>query len=345
MSGLLDGVRVLELSQLIAAPLCGLQLLDLGADVVKVEPPGGEEGRRLPPLTAEGESLWFHALNRGKRGVVVERGDAATLRRLVAWADVVVENLAGAAALSYDDVAAAQPALVWCAITGRGAGRGGRAVDPSLQATMGLAALTGEPDGPPLRVPVPVIDFTTAAGATPALLAALWRGGAGAPGRPGARRAPGARPRTPGRGARLRADRALGRGERRCGRPGRGRPRRRGGVARRRPARPRAARHARRRRPGPPPAADTLARPPARGGSRLPGRPATGRAHRVGARRVTVGALCTWKPRSPSAGRARRCSTTSPAPSACPSTSATSPGSSRTLQASPPGAPPTATRW
>src|SRR5204862_6429134 len=116
---LLAGVRVLELSQLIAAPLCGLQLLDLGAEVVKVEPPGGEEGRRMPPFAAAGESLWFHALNRGKRSVVVERGDTATLRRLVAGADVVVENLAGAAAVSYDDFSADHPALVWCAISGR----------------------------------------------------------------------------------------------------------------------------------------------------------------------------------------------------------------------------------
>ena len=180
-SPLLAGVRVLELSQLIAAPLCGLQLLDLGAEVIKVEPPGGEEGRRLPPFAADGESLWFHALNRGKRGVVVERGDASTLRRLIAWADVVVENLAGAAAVAYDDVAADHPALVWCAITGRGAGRG-RAVDPSLQATMGLAALTGEPGGPPLRVPVPVIDFTTALAATQAVLAARWQVERGRPG-------------------------------------------------------------------------------------------------------------------------------------------------------------------
>jgi len=174
-ASLLSGVRVLELSQLIAAPLCGLQLLDLGAEVVKVEPPEGEQGRRLPPFAAGGESLWFHALNRGKRGVVVERGDVATLRRLVAWADVVVENLAGAAALSHADVAAEQPKLVWCAITGRGAASGGRAVDPSLQATMGLAALTGEADGPPLRVPVPVVDFMTAMAATQAVLGACWR--------------------------------------------------------------------------------------------------------------------------------------------------------------------------
>src|SRR5205814_8731955 len=89
--------------------------------------------------------------------------------------DVVVENLAGAAAVSYAEVAAGRRALVWCAITGRGAARGGRAVDPSLQATMGLAALTGEPGGPPLRVPVPVVDFMTAMAATQEVLAACWR--------------------------------------------------------------------------------------------------------------------------------------------------------------------------
>src|SRR4051794_41675397 len=98
----------------------------------------------MPPFAAGGESLWFHALNRGKRGVVVERGDAATLRRLVAWADVVVENRAGAAEVSYEDVAAEHRALVWCAISGRGAGRGGRAVGPHPPAAMG-------PGGPTRR--------------------------------------------------------------------------------------------------------------------------------------------------------------------------------------------------
>jgi crotonobetainyl-CoA:carnitine CoA-transferase CaiB-like acyl-CoA transferase len=126
----------------------------------------------MPPLAPDGESLWFHALNRGKRGVVVERGDVATLRALVGWADVVVENLAGAAALAHADVAAEQPDLIWCAITGRGVGQGGRSVDPSLQASMGLAALTGEAHGPPLRVPVPTIDFMTAMAATQAVLVA-----------------------------------------------------------------------------------------------------------------------------------------------------------------------------
>ena len=109
---LLSGLRVLELSQLIAAPLCGLQLLDLGAEVVKVEPPEGEAGRRLPPFAAGSESLWFHALNRGKRGVVVERDDAATLRRLVGWADVVIDNVAGAVSIAFADVAPERPELV-----------------------------------------------------------------------------------------------------------------------------------------------------------------------------------------------------------------------------------------
>src|SRR3954452_24858265 len=89
---LLNGLRVLELSQLIAAPLCGLHLLELGAEVVKVEPPEGEAGRRMPPFAPDGESLWFHALNRGKRGVVLERTDVPALRRLIARAEVVIDN-------------------------------------------------------------------------------------------------------------------------------------------------------------------------------------------------------------------------------------------------------------
>src|SRR4051794_31132077 len=153
-SPLLAGVRVLELSQLIAAPLCGLQLLDLGAEVVKVEPPGGEPGRRMPPFAPDGESLWFHALNRGKRGVVVDRADAATVRRLTARPDAVIAHLAGAAPLSYADAAGEQPALVWCRSTGHAVARGGRAAVPSLRAAVGLAAVTGEAEGPPLRVPV-----------------------------------------------------------------------------------------------------------------------------------------------------------------------------------------------
>jgi crotonobetainyl-CoA:carnitine CoA-transferase CaiB-like acyl-CoA transferase len=186
---LLEGVRVVELSRLIAAPLCGLTLADLGADVVKVEPPGGDDTRTFPPALPDGESAYFRALNRGKRSVVLDLGEPAgreTARRLVERADVVVENLGAAGAqlgFGYEEAAARNERLVWCSVTGLGAGRGGRALDPSLQASMGLMALTGEPEGPPLRVPVPLIDLMTGMYAAQSVLTALWRAerdGAGA---------------------------------------------------------------------------------------------------------------------------------------------------------------------
>jgi crotonobetainyl-CoA:carnitine CoA-transferase CaiB-like acyl-CoA transferase len=177
---LLDGIRVVEFSRLIAAPFCGLTLADLGAEVVKVEPPGGDETRLYPPILADGESAFFRALNRGKRGIVLDLTDGggrATARRLVERADVVVENLGDPAArlgFGYEDAARDNERLVWCSVTGLGAGRGGRAVDPSLQASIGLMALTGEPDGPPLRVPVPLVDLMTGMYAAQSAITALW---------------------------------------------------------------------------------------------------------------------------------------------------------------------------
>src|SRR5918992_1700733 len=98
---LLEGVRVVEFSRLIAAPHCGLTLSDLGADVIKVESPSGDDARAFPPFLSNGESAYFHALNRGKRGIVLDLADAGarkTARRLVERADVVVENLGGSTA-------------------------------------------------------------------------------------------------------------------------------------------------------------------------------------------------------------------------------------------------------
>jgi crotonobetainyl-CoA:carnitine CoA-transferase CaiB-like acyl-CoA transferase len=178
---LLEGVRVVEFSRLIAAPHCGLTLSDLGADVIKVESPSGDDARAFPPFLSNGESAYFHALNRGKRGIVLDLADAGarkTARRLVERADVVVENLGGSIArlgFGYEDLSTLNERLVWCSVTGLGAGQGGRAVDPSLQASMGLMALTGEPTGPPLRVPVPLIDFMTGMYAVQSVLTGLWR--------------------------------------------------------------------------------------------------------------------------------------------------------------------------
>ena len=178
---LLEGVRVVEFSRLIAAPHCGLTLSDLGADVIKVESPSGDDARAFPPFLSNGESAYFHALNRGKRGIVLDLADAGarkTARRLVERADVVVENLGGSIArlgFGYEDLSTLNERLVWCSVTGLGAGQGGRAVDPSLQASMGLMALTGEPGGPPLRVPVPLIDLMTGMYAVQSVLTGLWR--------------------------------------------------------------------------------------------------------------------------------------------------------------------------
>ncbi|MDX6369559.1 MAG: hypothetical protein QOG93_1061, partial [Gaiellaceae bacterium] len=178
---LLEGLRVVELAGLIAAPFCGLTLADLGADVVKVEPPSGDDARSLPPALSNGTSAFFHALNRGKRGVVLDLSDDAdrrVARRLVDGADVVLENLGNPTTrlgFGYEEAASLNEKLVWCSVTGLGSRRGGRAMDPTLQASMGLMALTGEPDGPPLRVPVPLIDLMTGMYAVQSVLTALLR--------------------------------------------------------------------------------------------------------------------------------------------------------------------------
>src|ERR1700736_3093023 len=127
MSRWLEGVRVVELSQLIAAPFCGLTLLDLGAEVIKVEAPGGDPMRGFPPHLGDGESALFAAFNRGKRGVVADLTDTSGRElagRLIASADVVVENLGDARdmlGVSFRETASRRPELVWCAITGWGA--------------------------------------------------------------------------------------------------------------------------------------------------------------------------------------------------------------------------------
>jgi crotonobetainyl-CoA:carnitine CoA-transferase CaiB-like acyl-CoA transferase len=176
-SALLTGLRVVEISQLIAAPMCGLALSDLGADVVKVEPPEGDPTRSFAPMWDSGRSGFFEMLNRGKRGVAVDLRDERArefVHRLIAGADVVVENLAEAGSwMSRESHAARDPRLIWCAITGLGAEAGGRAMDPTLQASMGVMALIGESDGPPLRVPMPVIDLMTGSQAVQRVLAAI----------------------------------------------------------------------------------------------------------------------------------------------------------------------------
>jgi crotonobetainyl-CoA:carnitine CoA-transferase CaiB-like acyl-CoA transferase len=184
----LDGLRVVEFSQLIAAPFCGLTLLDLGAEVIKVEPPAGDAMRQFPPFLDDGQSAQFQALNRGKRSVVADLTGSAgrgLVAGLIARADVVLDNLGESRQLlgvTFQDAAAAHPQLVWCSITGWGVEAPGRSIDPSLQAAMGMISITGEADGGPARIPVPLVDFMTGMYAVQSILVALWRVRLGGPG-------------------------------------------------------------------------------------------------------------------------------------------------------------------
>lgn len=183
----LEGLKVLELARILAGPWAGQLLADLGATVVKVESPEGDDTRRWGPpfLTRDGETAaaYFHACNRGKRSVVADfttEEGRETVRRLAAEADVVIENfkLGGLYryGLGYEALSALNPRLVWCSITGFGqdgpyAHRAG--YDYIVQGMSGLMSITGEPDREPQKVGVAVTDIFTGIYATTAILAAI----------------------------------------------------------------------------------------------------------------------------------------------------------------------------
>lgn len=182
----LSGTRVLEFGHIAAAPFCGMLLADLGADVVKIEPPAGDGLRAWPPLV-EGEngerfSLNFASMNRGKRSVVADLknpDDLARVRKLCAATDVILENYRPGVltrlGLGFDDVAKLQKRIVYCSVsgygqTGRYAERG--AFDVVIQGMSGLMSVTGEEDRPPVKCGVPVADVTAALYAALTIVAA-----------------------------------------------------------------------------------------------------------------------------------------------------------------------------
>jgi crotonobetainyl-CoA:carnitine CoA-transferase CaiB-like acyl-CoA transferase len=180
----LTGLRVLELARVLAGPWIGQTLADLGADVIKVEAPAGDETRGWgPPFAPDGSAAYFHACNRGKRSICLdfsELPDRVLAHRLAAAADVVVENfkVGGLArfGLDYPSVAAANPGVVYASVTGFGqdgplASRAG--YDFIVQAMGGIMDLTGEPDGPPEKPGVAHADLFTGLYGTVAVLAAL----------------------------------------------------------------------------------------------------------------------------------------------------------------------------
>ncbi|MDR0809212.1 MAG: CoA transferase [Gemmobacter sp.] len=191
MAAPLEGVRVIELARILAGPWAGQTLADLGAEVIKVEAPEGDDTRRWgPPFIDNGDdrsAAYFHATNRGKRSVTCDfrtPEGQETVRRLVAGADVVIENfkLGGLAkyGLDYDGLRKVNPRLVYCSITGFGqtgpyAHRAG--YDFIIQGMAGLMSVTGAPDGQPQKVGVAVTDVFTGIYAATAILAALIQRG------------------------------------------------------------------------------------------------------------------------------------------------------------------------
>lgn len=168
----LQGIKVIDFSQILAGPFCTMLLADMGADVVKVEKPnGGDDTRRYGPPFIEGESAAFLTLNRNKRSIVLdlksEQG-LGVVRRMLADADVMLHNFRPGVVermgLGYADVSALNPAIVYCAVSGFGttgpySQRAG--FDLVAQGMSGLMSINGFPDAPPAKVGVPMADLNT----------------------------------------------------------------------------------------------------------------------------------------------------------------------------------------
>lgn len=178
----LDGILVADFSRVLAGPYATMLLADLGADVVKVEGPKGDETRTWTPPDRDGVATYYLAINRGKRSIALDlrdERDAELARELARRADIVIQNFkSGGLAkyrLDYPSVRAGNPAVVYASISGFGAGPGARVpgYDLMVQALSGLMSLTGEPDGPPYRAGVSVIDVIAGNHAAIAILAAL----------------------------------------------------------------------------------------------------------------------------------------------------------------------------
>ncbi|MFC9839634.1 CaiB/BaiF CoA transferase family protein [Rhodococcus sp. NPDC127530] len=193
MTGPLSGVRVIDLTAALAGPYGTMILADLGADIIKVEPPGGEVTRRVgpyPPSTDGQQTLggYFQSINRGKRSIVLDlktpQGHAELLE-LVRTADVVVENFGPGVVerlnISYDELRQVNPKLVYGSLTGFGAAWSGEspyidwpAMDITIQAMAGALSITGTEDGKPVKIGPGIGDIFPGTMLTIGVLAALW---------------------------------------------------------------------------------------------------------------------------------------------------------------------------
>lgn len=184
MSGVLDGIRVLDLTQMVAGPLCTLLLGDLGADVIKVEPPQGDSARGIGLNRACGESDYFISLNRNKRSIVLDlksKSGIATLKALAAGCDILVENFRPGTleklGVGFDTLRQTNPGLIYCGMPGFSADgpyRDRPALDPVIQAMSGIMQLTGTPSSGPLKTGILTSDFIPPLFATIGIMAALY---------------------------------------------------------------------------------------------------------------------------------------------------------------------------
>lgn len=182
----LDGVRILSLEQFGAGPFGTLHLADLGAEIIKIEDPGsgGDVARYVPPYAQGEDSLFFETFNRGKKSISLDLGTSAgrsTFERLVAVSDGVFSNLRGDVPkkmrITYEDLKHRNPAIVCCSLSGFGM-TGPRSAEPGydyvIQGLAGWMDITGEPDGPPTKSGLSIVDFSTGYVAALALMSGLF---------------------------------------------------------------------------------------------------------------------------------------------------------------------------
>ena len=184
----LKGIRILDLTRMVAGPMCAMLLGDLGAEVIKIENPGtGDDSRKWGPHFINGESAYFVSVNRHKKSLTLNfkhEKAGQIFRDLFSRSDVVIENFRTGTmdkfGLGYESLKPLNPKLIYCSITGFGLSgpyKTRPGTDPILQAVGGLMGITGDPDGKPMRIPTPMIDMATGLYAHGAIMAALMSRG------------------------------------------------------------------------------------------------------------------------------------------------------------------------
>ena len=178
----LEGVKVLDFTRVLAGPYATMLLGDLGAEIIKIEPPQGDESRSWPPVLANGQSGYFMALNRNKKSIRLNLKDPRAVeiaRSLASRVDVVVENftpgVAGKLGVDYASLKQDHPELIYCSISGFGQSgpyRNKKAYDPIIQGMTGLMSITGERGRSPVKIGIPITDLVAANKAAVAILAA-----------------------------------------------------------------------------------------------------------------------------------------------------------------------------